>query len=75
MSAVGGAISAIREALKLSDDVKRAGETIKELAVEVREHDRRITRLEAQWETALALSQRVGTPDAGRRLPDPGGAA
>lgn len=58
MSAIGDAIGAIREALKLADDVKRAGETLKEVARELREHDRRITRLEAQWETALALTQR-----------------
>ncbi len=61
MSAIGDAIGAIREALKLADDVKRTGETLKEVARELREHDRRITRLEAQWETALALSQRLGT--------------
>lgn len=56
MSVVGEALGALREALKLADDVKRAGETLKELAHELREHDRRITRLEARWETALALS-------------------
>ena len=55
MTVVGEALGAIREALKLAYDVKRAGETLKELARELREHDRRITRLEAQWETALAL--------------------
>jgi hypothetical protein len=60
MTAIGDAIGAIREALKLTDDVKRAGETVKEVARELREHDRRITRLEAQWETALALIQRSG---------------
>lgn len=60
MSAIGDAIGAIREALKLADDVKRAGETLKDVARELREHDRRITRLEAQWETALALTQRSG---------------
>jgi hypothetical protein len=59
MSAIGDAIGAIREALKLADDVKRAGETVKEVAHELREHDRRLTRLEAQWETALALTQRA----------------
>lgn len=58
MSALADAIGAIREALKLTDDVRRAGETVKEVARELREHDRRITRLEAQWETALALTQR-----------------
>lgn len=59
MSVVGEALSAIREALKLADDVKRTGETLKELArdvrIELRDHDRRITRLEAQWQTALDL--------------------
>ena len=55
MSVVGDALGAIREALKLADDVKRTGDTLKELAKELREHDRRITRLEAQWQTALDL--------------------
>lgn len=62
MSAIGDAIGAIREALKLADDVKRAGETVKEVSRELREHDRRITRLEAQWETAIALAQRAPSP-------------
>jgi hypothetical protein len=55
MSLVGEALGAIKEALKLADDVKRTGETLKELSKELREHDRRITRLEAQWETVIAL--------------------
>lgn len=59
MSVVSDALGAIREALKLADDVKRTGETLKDLAKEVRaelrDHDRRITRLEAQWQTALDL--------------------
>ena len=55
MSVVGEALGAIREALKMADDVKRTGETLKELGKELREHDRRITRLEAQWQTALDL--------------------
>ena len=62
MSALTEAVAAIREVLKLTDDVKRAGETLKEISQELREHDRRITRLEAQWETALKLS-------SGRRSP------
>ena len=55
MSVISETLGAIREALKLADDVKRTGETLKELSRELREHDRRITRLEAQWETAIAL--------------------
>jgi vacuolar-type H+-ATPase subunit D/Vma8 len=66
MSTISDAVSAIREVIKLTDDVKRAGETLKELAVEIREHDRRITRLEAQWDTALKLSTGRGL----NQLPD-----
>ena len=56
MSAITDAVAALREVLKLTDDVKSAGETLKEISKELREHDRRITRLEAQWDTALKLS-------------------
>jgi vacuolar-type H+-ATPase subunit D/Vma8 len=52
------AVEAIREALKLTDEVRRAGETLKDLAQEIRDHDRRITRLEAQWETAAMFSRK-----------------
>jgi hypothetical protein len=52
------AVEAIREALKLTDEIRRAGETLKDLAQEIRDHDRRITRLEAQWDTAALLSRR-----------------
>jgi vacuolar-type H+-ATPase subunit D/Vma8 len=66
MSTLSDAVSAVREVIKLTDDVKRAGETLKELAIEIREHDRRITRLEAQWDTALKLSTGRGF----NQLPD-----
>jgi cell shape-determining protein MreC len=62
MSALTEAVAAIREVLKLTEDVKRAGETLKEISQELREHDRRITRLEAQWETALKLSSGRHSP-------------
>jgi vacuolar-type H+-ATPase subunit D/Vma8 len=58
MSVLTQAIDAIKEALKLTDEVRRAGETLKDLAQEIRDHDRRITQLEAQWETAAMLSRR-----------------
>jgi hypothetical protein len=70
VSALGEAIAAIREALKLADDVKRAGETLKDLAREVRDHDRRITRLEAQWETAMRLTQGTVRPASKRLAPE-----
>ncbi|MBI3156290.1 MAG: hypothetical protein HYZ20_12880 [Burkholderiales bacterium] len=70
MSALSEALSAIREAVRLADDVKRAGDTLKDLARELRDHDRRITRLEAQWETAMALARgpRGGGGAGPRRL-------
>ena len=64
MSVFGEAIGAIKEALKLADDVKRTGETLKELARELRDHDRRITRIEAKWEAAVELLAGRG----GRRM-------
>jgi hypothetical protein len=58
MSILSQAVESIKEALKLADDVRRAGETLKDIAQEVRDHDRRITRLEAQWETAAMFSRK-----------------
>ena len=53
--------------LRLTDDVKRAGEVLKGISHELREHDRRITRLEAQWDTAMQLSsvRRLPKSDTG----------
>ena len=56
MSVFGEAIGAIKEALKLADDVKRSGETLKEIARELRDHERRLTRIEAKWDAAVELS-------------------
>jgi hypothetical protein len=58
MSVFAQALTAIKEALRLTEDVRLAGDKLKDLAQEIREHDRRITRLEAQWETAAMLSRR-----------------
>ena len=66
MSAFGEAIGAIKEALKLADDVKRTGETLKEFSRELRDHERRITRIEAKWEAAVELS--AGRGVSPRRL-------
>ena len=58
MSILTQAVEAVKDAMKLAEEVRRAGDTLKELAQEVRDHDRRITRLEAQWETAAMLSRK-----------------
>jgi hypothetical protein len=57
MTVLKDALSAIREAIKLADDVQRIGAMVKDLSGELRDHDRRLTRLEAQWETVIILSQ------------------
>ena len=67
MSVFGDAIGAIKEALKLADDVKRVGETLVDVSKELRSYDRRITRLEAKWETAIEIAATRARP---RRLED-----
>jgi hypothetical protein len=57
MSVWSQAFESIKDAMKLTDEVRKAGETLDEMTREMREHDRRITRLEAQWDTALALTR------------------
>jgi len=64
MSAMSDALKALKEVLKLTDDVARAGQTLKDMSAELLAHDRRITRLEAQWDTALQLS-RIAAPKKG----------
>ncbi len=68
MSVLSEAIEAVRQAITLADDVKRLGETLKDAAHELRDHDRRIIRLEAKWEAAVELS--AGRGRSPRRLPD-----
>ena len=68
MSVLSDAIGAIKEALKLADDVKRIGETLKEVSRELRDQDRRITRMEAKWDAAVELS--TGHRRSARKLKD-----
>lgn len=56
MSAVSESLKAVREALLLADKVKRTADATLEISRELREHDRRITRLEAQWDTAMQFA-------------------
>lgn len=67
MSALADAAKALKEVLTLTDDVRRTGEVLKEISRELREHDRRITRLEAQWDTAMRIgAARLAPPTEGR---------
>jgi hypothetical protein len=56
VSAVADALKAVRDALLLADQVKRLGEALAEKDLEIRQLDRRVTRLEAQWDTAMAFT-------------------
>jgi phage-related minor tail protein len=58
MSVFSQTLEAIRDAMRLTDDVHRVSQALQSLTDEMRDHDRRITRLEAQWETAIMLAQR-----------------
>jgi len=58
MSVLSEAVAAVQSVLRLSDELRRTSQELKDVAVELREHDRRITRLEAQWETAALLSRK-----------------
>ncbi len=50
MSAIGDALSALKAALKLTDDVKTLSETVKAFSREIQELDRRTTCVEARLE-------------------------
>ena len=56
MSAVREAIEAIKGTLLLSDKVERVAESLKGLADDVANHEKRLIRLETKWETALEFS-------------------
>ncbi len=58
MSVLSEAVAAVQSALRFSDELRRTSQELKDAAVELRDHDRRITRLEAQWETAALLSRK-----------------
>ena len=58
MSALTEVLNAVREVMTLTRDVRGLWEKVDKLAEELRDQDRRITRLEAQWDTALKLSER-----------------
>jgi len=50
MSAIKDAIAAMKEVLLLSEKVDRAGSLLSEIAMELRDHDRRLVRLETMVE-------------------------
>lgn len=52
MSIVKDAIGAMKEVLVLSDKVEQSGKMLSEISKELRDHDRRLVRLETMVEIA-----------------------
>ncbi len=52
MSVVKDAVAAMKEVLVLTEKVEQAGKTLTELSRELRDHDRRLVRLETYIEIA-----------------------
>lgn len=61
MSALKDVISAMKEVLLLTDKVERTGNVLIEISNELREHDRRLVRLETLVEVAKSQSQLINT--------------
>jgi len=60
MSIVKDAINAMKEILILTDKVEKTGSVLTEMSKELREHDRRLVRLETMVE--IAQSGRKSIP-------------
>ncbi len=59
MSAIKDAISAMKEVILLSEKVERAGGMLSDVSKELRDHDRRLVRLETLVEVAKASQGRI----------------
>lgn len=57
MSTLKDAIAAMREVLLLADKVERTGNVLTEISKELRDHDRRLVRLETLVEVAKSQAQ------------------
>jgi hypothetical protein len=62
MTVVGEALRVVKDVLKLTDDIQRLGIALSDISTELRDHDRRITRLEAQWATAMQIAALPRSP-------------
>ncbi|MCU7815631.1 MAG: hypothetical protein KZQ81_10580 [Candidatus Thiodiazotropha sp. (ex Rostrolucina anterorostrata)] len=59
MSAIKDAIAAMKEVILLSEKVERAGGMLSDISKELRDHDRRLVRLETLVEVAKASQGRI----------------
>ena len=54
MSAFDRILESVKDVLRMNDDVQRLAEGVKDLAIEVRDHDRRLVRIETLIEVSQA---------------------
>ena len=59
MSTLKDVISAMKEVLLLTDKVERTGKVLTDISKELREHDRRLVRLETLVEVAKAQTLKI----------------
>jgi hypothetical protein len=57
LSTLKDVISAMKDVLLLTDKVERTGSVLTEISKELREHDRRLVRLETMVEVGKSLTQ------------------
>ncbi|MEE4606870.1 MAG: hypothetical protein V2J65_36720 [Desulfobacteraceae bacterium] len=57
MSTLKDVVSALKEVLLLTDKVDRAGRMLSEISGELRDHDRRLIRLETMVEVARSQAR------------------
>ncbi|MCP3887463.1 MAG: hypothetical protein GY702_01125 [Desulfobulbaceae bacterium] len=57
MSTLKDVLTAMKEVLLLTDKVERTGSVLTEISKELREHDRRLVRLETMVEIAQSQAQ------------------
>ena len=63
MSTVKDVISAMKEILLLTDKVDRAGTVLSEISNELRDHDRRLIRLETVVQIAQSQPRLMDEPE------------
>lgn len=67
MSTLSEVLQAVKNAANVLEDVRRVGETLKDVSAELSDHDRRLHRLEAKWETMMDIAAIQGANVRGSR--------
>ena len=65
MAGIDRILDGVRDVIKMTDEIRRLSEGMKELAVEVREMDRRLIRIETMVEIARSHPGGAVVPEIG----------